>query len=400
MMLHERFVYLPLHMSAVREKFAELYQEDQLFEDLLDWNRLPNLFDRLDEAVRANRLQEWAMELARVDLYLLTHGFTEVPAPLLAEAAEVLRIRYTTAIGRAVFRNWRRGSGERILSHLLRQMWMDRDLEHWGIPLAPQAARDLLDALGTEDPVGALTRCLPADGHLSESLAMWHLQGSSLGDHLLFRVLRTGDANTFSRAFPDTGAFRHWLLELEGLRHEDLLAIMDRYLAVVPLFTFDAKLIEGLVIHWGPANPPVGPWLDLSEQALRQLDLWHKDHKLAAFLDHERYRFWRRYLDRAETIHNLRHDRDVLIIHFPNCVAVEFMEVGKAARVLDKKTFARTRWDRRAAYGQLSTADLTDFRTLPVLVRIIHSGAWQFTAEHDLRRYIGRPTAGLMGGVD
>lgn len=397
---HERFVYLPLHMSQVREQLAELYQEDQLFESLVDWSRLPDLLEHLEEAVRTNSLQEWSLGLARLDLYLLTHAFAEIPNPLLTAAADVLTARYTPAVGRAVFRNWRKGTGEGVLSPLLRRVWEGRTPEEWGVPLTLAAAQDVLAACGTDDPVGALIQCLPTDEYLSEGLRAWHLQGAALGDHLLIRVLRDGDARAFTRAFPEASALRHWLLELEGLRHADLLAIMDRYLTVVPLFTIDRQLIEGLTLRWGPADPPTGPWLDLSEQALRQLDLWHKDHKLAQFLDHERYRFWRRYLDRAESIQNLRHDRDVLIIHFPNCVAVEFMEVGKAARVFDKEVFARTRWDRRAAFGQLSTVDLANFRRLPWLVRIIHNGAWQFIAEHDLRRYIGRPAAGLMGGVD
>lgn len=396
----EHFIFLPVGLSQVREELATLYQEDAILERLLDRSLIPALIERLAQASAAGVLDAWVSSLSRLDRYLLVHAYPEVPGPLRPDAAYVLNLAYSPPVGRITFRNWRREPGEPAWPELLDRLWAERISDDWGVRIAEIDAQGIRNALQAEDPIQAFTAMTRDHDTVASALAVWTLEGTALGNTILTNHLLAALSEGFRRAFGDDERLRLWILDQVQGSHREAVAVIDRYLTVRPVDGIDPKLIEALDHVWGRSDPPAEPWKVLSEAALARLALWHKDHTLARYLDHERYQFWRRYLDRAERVHTVQFGRDVLIIEFPTCVAVEFMQVGNAARVLSSEDFMTTGWTHRAQSSRLSTADMQHFRQLPYLLRLVHTAGWQFTAERDLRRYLGRPTMGPVGGVD
>jgi hypothetical protein len=400
MTLRERFVYLPLAVGQVREEFESLYDEAELLDRLLDTSLIPGLLRGLAHAVAGGTLAAWMAARSRHELYLLVHAFPDVPIELRDPLLGAINDVYTPPMGRMAFRIWRRTPTEEAWPRLLHALWTPRSHESWGFPGSSSAASDVRSVLTEKDPVRALAVMARSRWPLNHALDEWCVAGAELGVRIAFAFFREATADDFETALGDQDAFRLWLIPQDGLFHAEVVATVDRYLTACPVERFDPKLLAALQSSWGSSDPPAEPWRALSAEALDKLAWWHKDHMLATYLDHERYHFWRRYLRHAERVHQLKYGLDVLIITFPDCVAVEFMQVGNAARVFTRKQFARTGWDRRAQGAQLTATDVSDFRMVPFIFRIVHSAAWQFDAEKNLRPLIGRPSTGPLRGLD
>lgn len=137
-------------------------------------------------------------------------------------------------------------------------------------------------------------------------------------------------------------------------------------------------------------GPPKGHsfWAAVSAAGVERFTRWLVEHELTSLLgEGPRVEFWRRFIGDKMEVPFLSRDGDAVLLLFPGCIAVQFIDMGKATFLVPRTQVGQLRrLDAQQLYGHvraLHNMSLT-------LGRYEHRGYhWEHQAERIVRQVLG-----------
>lgn len=379
--------FRPEKIANIREKLEKKWGSEELPKvELSSWG-----WERLIEEIRSlpdehEAIQAYANQSKRRYISVLSYQFLGVPIEVKDKVGAILLYR----ISRAIVKNaWVQFQVEPDIPILVKVLKAGFDSDY--SPFKGQQAAEKVWKQSFEEDYSlddAVKFVATFNGKFSEAISELKVSlNSKLESILLINSWQKGNRETFLREEPT------FIVEqLRKMPIETVATIIDRYFKVMDSINQIQKEI-GDYLHRQYGRPdgkghsnnrPHVIWEQVSTASQAKFLQWifAKLIDIALTGDRERLAYWRKQVDQVDEV-VVEQDLSLLVLYFRNHVIVEFMARGNALYCYEKEVYS-TIIRPRVIRTQRKNKEVFKDQLL-VFERLIHTGGWQWKADHLIR---------------
>lgn len=164
---------------------------------------------------------------------------------------------------------------------------------------------------------------------------------------------------------------------------DEKVAFINNYLTILEVEEFQESILNYIYYSYGRPEDNQFNWEKVNDKAIEKYKLWIAQKCMKEFFgDDDRYVFWYSYVKNSEAKLLDVNERQ-LFLDFGELIVVEFRNIGNAAYIYEKGDFYK--YFKKYLNNNKIYDDGTYKNRGINLVRIIHSGNWQYKADSILR---------------